>query len=289
MYDTACASYVWHKPDGDTTITTSGVYTKTFLVSHAHPNNSSSVAVCDSTVELNLTVYPTYQVTIDSARCYGPPIVFNEHSYSNPGHYIDTARYLTSSGCDSLIIFNLTIYPEVSDTIYDHVCEGEPYFSPLFGTIPASQTSLPHSVVINYQGCYERRVLLLTVNHPTTGIDEQTACDSFTWIDGQTYTESNYTATHTLTNAAGCDSVVTLHLTLTQTPTLTVCNDMVVEAGDTVQLSVSGANHYQWFPTEGLKRQANDMATLEVYSAGDPQSPDYESGIWVPIKGSLLP
>ncbi len=40
----------------------------------------------------------------------------------------------------------------------------------------------------------------------------------------------------------------------------------------------------EWFPTEGKKRQANDMATLEVYSTGDPQSPDYESGIWVPVK-----
>ena len=29
---------------------------------------------------------------------------------------------------------------------------------------------------------------------------------------------------------------------------------------------------------------ANDMATPEVYSAGDPVSPDYESGIWVPVK-----
>ena len=40
----------------------------------------------------------------------------------------------------------------------------------------------------------------------------------------------------------------------------------------------------EWFPTEGKRFQANGMATLEVYSAGDPQSPDYESGIWVPVK-----
>ena len=40
----------------------------------------------------------------------------------------------------------------------------------------------------------------------------------------------------------------------------------------------------EWFPTEGKRLRANDMATLEVYSEGDPQSPDYESGIWVPIR-----
>lgn len=46
----------------------------------------------------------------------------------------------------------------------------------------------------------------------TTGIDEQVACYRFEWIDGVTYTESTDEPTFTLTNAAGCDSVVTLHL-----------------------------------------------------------------------------
>ena len=38
-----------------------------------------------------------------------------------------------------------------------------------------------------------------------------------------------------------------------------------------------------WLPTEGKRLHANVQATLEAYSAGNPQSPDYESGIWVPI------
>ena len=51
----------------------------------------------------------------------------------------------------------------------------------------------------------------LTINYSTTGTDTQTACNSYTWIDGITYTSSNNTAT---TNAYGCDSVVTLDLTI---------------------------------------------------------------------------
>lgn len=49
---------------------------------------------------------------------------------------------------------------------------------------------------------------------PNTGTDVQTACGSYIWIDGNTYTSSNNTATFTLTNASGCDSVVTLDLTI---------------------------------------------------------------------------
>ena len=41
----------------------------------------------------------------------------------------------------------------------------------------------------------------------------------------------------------------------------------------------------EWLPHEGQKRGANGRATLEVYSAGNPQSPDYECGILVPIRG----
>ena len=48
----------------------------------------------------------------------------------------------------------------------------------------------------------------------STTIDTQVACDSYTWIDGNTYTENNNTATWLLTNLAGCDSLVTLDLTL---------------------------------------------------------------------------
>lgn len=40
----------------------------------------------------------------------------------------------------------------------------------------------------------------------------------------------------------------------------------------------------KWFPEAGQRLEANGRTTLEVYSAGNPQSPDYECGIWVPVK-----
>ena len=39
----------------------------------------------------------------------------------------------------------------------------------------------------------------------------------------------------------------------------------------------------EWYPNEGQKHMGNGNAILEVYSAGNMQSPDYECGIWVPI------
>jgi hypothetical protein len=74
----------------------------------------------------------------------------------------------------------------------------------------------------------------------STGTDIQTACDSFTWIDGNTYTASNNSATFTLTNAAGCDSLVTLDLTI---------EDVSDISTSTTDLTIIAANTnatYQW-------------------------------------------
>lgn len=40
----------------------------------------------------------------------------------------------------------------------------------------------------------------------------------------------------------------------------------------------------EWYPGEGQKYQCNGNAMLEVYAAGDMQSPDYECGIWIPLQ-----
>lgn len=48
----------------------------------------------------------------------------------------------------------------------------------------------------------------------TSGTDVISACHSYTWISGNTYNSNNSTATHTITNSFGCDSIVTLNLTI---------------------------------------------------------------------------
>lgn len=58
------------------------------------------------------------------------------------------------------------------------------------------------------------RVYELTNCTHTTSIDIIETCESHTWIDGNTYNSSNNSATYTLPNAEGCDSIITLNLTI---------------------------------------------------------------------------
>ena len=66
-------------------------------------------------------------------------------------------------------------------------------------------------------GCIGTDTVNVVVNSASSSSQTQTALDSYTWpVNGQTYTQSG-TYSDTLVNAAGCDSIVTLNLTMSYT------------------------------------------------------------------------
>ena len=105
-------------------------------------------------------------------------------------------------------------------------------------TYTSSNNTVTHTLT-NANGCDSIITLDLTVNFPVAGTDVQIACNTFVWIDGNTYTSSNNTATHTLTSVANCDSVVTLNLTINSVDTATS------QVGNVLTANASGAA-YQW-------------------------------------------
>jgi hypothetical protein len=87
---------------------------------------------------------------------------------------------------------------------------------------------------ISFDGVGRNRIARVFGGCVTTfGTDVISACSPYTWIDGNTYTESSNTATHTLTNFPGCDSVVTLNLTINKvSDNSTIINDATITANN---------------------------------------------------------
>jgi hypothetical protein len=84
------------------------------------------------------------------------------------------------------------------------------------------------ATLTNTSGCDSVVTLNLTINSSNTGSQTTTACNSYIWTaNGMTYMSSG-TYMATLTNASGCDSVVTLNLTINNsnntTTFITACN-----------------------------------------------------------------
>ena len=91
------------------------------------------------------------------------------------------------------------------------ICAGETYeFNGQTYTTAGTYTA----TLVNAAGCDSTATLVLTVNQPTSSTTDVTVCYGETYeFNGQTYSATG-TYTATLTNAAGCDSVATLNLTV---------------------------------------------------------------------------
>ena len=162
---------------------------------------------CVDSVYVQVSANASTSSTITTTSC--DSYVLNGQTYTTSGNY---TQYMTNVlGCDSIISLNLTINQSNTGIDIQTACDSYTWID---GITYTSSNNVATHTLTNAVGCDSVVTLNLTVNQSNSGVDVQTACDSYTWIDGNTYTSSNNIATHTLTNAAGCDSVVTLNLTV---------------------------------------------------------------------------
>jgi hypothetical protein len=150
----------------------------------------------------------------------------------------NSATYVltNAAGCDSIVTLNLFITQPTFSIDTNSSCEAYTWID---GNTYTESNNDATFVLTNAAGCDSIVTLNLNITQPTFSIDMHSACESFTWINGTTYTESNNSATYVLTNAAGCDSLVTLNLNITQIDANTSL------LGETITANAAGAT-YQW-------------------------------------------
>ncbi|MBP5663735.1 MAG: T9SS type A sorting domain-containing protein [Bacteroidales bacterium] len=213
-----------------------------------------TVAGCDSVVTMTLIVNPVYAESESRIICASElPYTWNGVEFTQAG--TQTVTLPTVDGCDSVIAMTLIVNPIYSESESRTICAGElPY---TWNGVEFTQAGTQTVTLSTVNGCDSVVTMTLTVNQPTTGIDEQEACDAFAWIDGTVYTESTNTPTFTLTNAAGCDSVVTLHLTIHESVTIDAYltiqeSDLPYTYGDTTfePGTVQSGDYSFYFTTE---------------------------------------
>src|SRR5690554_4805373 len=195
---TACESYTW--PTNNQEYTTSGSY-------NAYLLNENG---CDSIVTLDLTIIASETSTITEVACGSYTWSANNQTYSNSGVYTETLT--TVSGCDSIVTLDLTISNSQSSTVTEEVC-GSYTWSANSQTYTTS--GVYTETLATIEGCDSVVTLDLTISGQavSTTVTEE-VCGSYTWsANNQTYTSSGV-YTETLATVEGCDSVVTLDLTI---------------------------------------------------------------------------
>jgi uncharacterized delta-60 repeat protein len=153
----------------------------------------------------------------------------------------NTATYTipngSRGGCDSTVTLNLTILQPTASTDAITTCNDITWID---GNTYSASNNTATFVLPNAAGCDSTITLNYTKLAATAGTDAISSCEDYTWIDGVTYSASNNTATYVLTNAAGCDSTVTLNLTIA-----TAIDVTTNTSAETITANATGAT-YQW-------------------------------------------
>jgi len=203
---TADLPYVWN----GTNYTATGTYSKHFL----------NTVGCDSTATLNLTVKLPSSSTVSASVCAADlPYVWNGTNYTASGTY--SKHFLNAVGCDSTATLNLTVKLPSSSTVSASVCAADLPYAWNGTNYTASGTYSKH--FLNTVGCDSTATLNLTVKLPSSSTVTASVCTAdlpYVW-NGTNYTATGTYSKHFM-NAVGCDSTVTLNLTVKLPSTSTV-------------------------------------------------------------------
>ena len=170
---------------------------------------NGSVDGCDTITEVNLTITNGYTVEVDYSTCNASYFVGGATQTMN-GVYTDT--YTAVNGCDSIVETTLTLNAGFTTYYFDEeICSGE---SILLGGANQTTAGTYYDTIVTGGSCDSVIVTILDVlTSPSTTfnvtIDEG---ESHTFAGNDYTTSGTHTATYTAAN--GCDSTVTLNLTV---------------------------------------------------------------------------
>jgi hypothetical protein len=236
----ACDSYYW--PAKNKTYTSS--------------NNTDTVklinaAGCDSIVTLNLTIKNSNLSTFTTSACDSFYWAAKNKTYTTSNN-TDTVKLINAAGCDSIVTLNLTIKNATSSTFTTSACDS--YYWPAKNKTYTISNNTDTVKLINAAGCDSIVTLNLTIKNSTSSTFTTSACGSFYWAaKNKTYTTSNNTDTVKLINAAGCDSIVTLNLTI-KNPTSST-------------FTISACGSYYWPAKNKSYTTSNNTDTVKLINA----------------------
>ncbi|MFK8045119.1 MAG: LamG-like jellyroll fold domain-containing protein [Crocinitomicaceae bacterium] len=190
-------------------------------------------AGCDSLLEIILSISPL-SGSIDVIACDSYTSPSGNYVYTGSGLFYDTLQ--TSMGCDSVISISLTI-DNYEGTTFVSACDS--YTTPdgndtwtASGLYPVTYTGAAGcDSVVNYD---------LTILDATSSTISPVSCGSYIPPSGGAPYTSSGVYSDVVSNSAGCDSTITINLTVVNV------DNGVTQTGSMLTADQTGAT-YQWY------------------------------------------
>lgn len=219
IYPTVCNSYT--SPSGNYIWTSTGVYNDTI----------PSFLGCDSIIAIYLTVNSSSSA-MNISVCDSFVSPSGKYIWTSTNTYLDTIP--NAQSCDSIITINLIINSS-SSTINRTVCNS--YTSPS-GNYVWTISDTYKDTIPNTKSCDSVITIHLTINTlPTSSTMNHTACISYISPSGNYTWTASGTYMDTIPNTEGCDSIITINLSIntistSSTINQTVCNSYTSPSGN---------------------------------------------------------
>ena len=167
------------------------------------------MAGCDSTITVNLYVKPEVFSSFDTIVCGA--FQWNNQWYVESGEYHQS--FTAFNGCDSIVTMNLIIDTPSRDTIEVVACESYEWDGTIYDQSGVFTKVYPQTV-----GCDSIATMILTINHATEVTLYDTTCQAHRYqeygFDTLLIQVGTFTLQRVDENAAGCDSIINLVLTV---------------------------------------------------------------------------
>ncbi|WP_297085572.1 Ig-like domain-containing protein [uncultured Draconibacterium sp.] len=173
---------------------------------------------CDTIRVLDLFIEPLEEDTMYLSLCTDElPYNWIGNTVTAAGEYQDTIPGIIGLGCDTL----LTLYVEVHEpdtVVLDTVlCQGAPTYPWNGHTVLTDQDSSYEAVLVNRFGCDSLLTLNVIIIPPSYTTETMTLClgdPAVPWNGFDLVSTNDSTYTATLKTSEGCDSVVTMEVSI---------------------------------------------------------------------------
>ncbi len=193
---------------------------------------------CDSTVSINLSFYPDAELNYNGTLCPGDSIRFgNVVLNSAQTNYSTTLAGASSNGCDSVVNLHISFFQPSRSTLRRTLCSGQ---SVIFNGHQYDELHPSGTDTLRGLGAYGCDSLvdvsLSFIQSFSETVRRQICYGDSILIGNKTYHADKTNGTDSLKTSAGCDSIVSIQVTILPLPRFdfdtTLCiNDQVIING----------------------------------------------------------
>ncbi len=231
---------------------------------------------CSTSDTILVTIKKPSSNSISPVICGNQYVSPSGKIWTTTGTYSDTIP--NAMGCDSMITVNLTINPNPVVNLGNNIAvctdsllldAGNTGAQFLWNTNAVSQTIYAKTtgsyfVTVTQNGCAASDTIMVTIKNPSSSVIAPTLCgNQYTSPSGKTWTTSGIYV-DTIPNKIGCDSIITVNLTINPVPLVSLGSDTVGRCGDDIVLDAGNAGaSFKWYPDTTLTTQ-----TITIDSSG---------------------